>query len=125
MIVIRRLPADKYERLKRIFREEFDSDLPEPENSEIFVAIDDGKLAGFVLAEDIKMVGQIYAAPAYRDRSLEVVMPLIREIRDNYEGNAVVGTLASEPRFGKLYASLGMEPIAGDFWRRNIAKKRL
>ena len=37
-----------------------------------------------------------------------------------FDGKEVVGAVASEPRFKKLYESLGMQKIFGDFYRKNI-----
>lgn len=120
MIVVKKLKPEQYSRLTDIFREDFDSDVPLPQNSDIFAAFEDGKMVGFVLAEDIKMVGQIWTLPKYRNNSIEIVAPLIRTMRDEFDGKEVVGTIASEPRFGKLFENLGMQKIDGEFYRKNI-----
>lgn len=121
MLIVKKLPPDKYSRLRDIFENDADSDLPKPDNSDIFVAYESGKMVGFVLAEDIKMVGQIYIVPEKRNNSRKIVGEMIRSLREKYDGKAVVGAVASEPRFRKLYESLGMHKIFGDFYRKNIS----
>lgn len=120
MLLVKKLPDDKYSRLREIFEDEFDSDLPEPKNTDIFVAYDHGRMTGFVLVEDVKVIGQLYVVPEKRNNASHTVRELVRCIREKYDGKAVVGAVASEPRFKKLYESLGMYKIFGDFYRKNI-----
>lgn len=120
MIIVKKLKPEQFKRLEKIFEEEFDSDAPLPENSDIFAAFENGKLVGFVLAEQLVMIGQIFVIPEKRTGSTEVSRELLKELRKRFEGKEVIGAIASEPRFGNLYKALGMQKISGDFYRRNI-----
>jgi hypothetical protein len=120
MILIKKLKPEQYSRLKDIFSDEFDSDVPLAHNSEIFAAYDGPKLVGFVLAEDVKMLGQIWVAPEKRSEGTEITMKLLRELRGRFEGKENVAAVASEPRFGKLYKALGLVALPGTIYRRNI-----
>lgn len=121
MIKIEKIPASLFSAFSGVFRKEFDSDAPLPSNADIFGAFDDGdQLVGFVLAERLVMVGQIWTAPQFRDNSTEIVAPLVRTLRDKYDGKENVGAVASEPRFRKLFENLGMEKIDGEFYRKNV-----
>jgi hypothetical protein len=112
------LPARHWHQLEDIFDREFDSDLPEAQNAEIFMATDKGKRTGFILAEDIKMVGQIYVYPDFRKESARYAGQMVRFCQERYQGKSVA-TLASEPRFEKLYRLLGMQKIDGTVFRKN------
>jgi len=120
MLIVKKLPAEKYSRLREIFDKEFDSDEPEPENSDIFVAYEGGKMTGFILVESIKVIGQLYVVPEKRNNASHTVKELVRCVQLKYDGKEVVAAVASEPRFRKLYESLGMHKIFGDFYRKNI-----
>jgi hypothetical protein len=121
MLLVKKLPPEKYSRLREIFDDEFESDLPEPHNSDIFVAYDGGKMVGFVLSERVQMLGQLYVVPEKRNNTIEITKELLSSLREKYDGKEVVGAVASEPRFKKLYESLGMQKIFGDFYRKNIS----
>lgn len=120
MIIVKKLKDEQFARLKDIFREDFESEAPLPVNSEIFGAFKNGRLVGFVLCERVVIVGQVWTSPNVRNGSIEVVAPLIRAVRDEYDHKENVGCVASEPRFESLFASLGMAKIDGVFYRKNI-----
>jgi hypothetical protein len=120
MILVKKLKPEQYGRLKQVFNDVFDSDLPLPHNSDIFAAFEDGKVVGFILAEDVKMLGQIYVSPEKRSEGTEITMKLLKEVRERYEGKENVAAVASETRFEKLYRALKMEKISGTIFRRNI-----
>jgi hypothetical protein len=120
MILVKKLKPEQYGRLKGIFSDEFDSDLPEPQTSDIFAAFEDGKVVGFINCEIVRVIGQIWVEPDKRKDSTEITMKLLREVRDRYEGKENVAAVASESRFEKLYKVLGMEKIPGTLFRRNI-----
>jgi hypothetical protein len=119
-MIVKKLKAEDYPRLKRIFADEFDSDLPDPSNSEIFVSYEDGKLTGFVLAEKVVILGQIYTVPEKRNNSSKIVQSLLNFVRERYDGKQVVGAVASESRFENLYRAFGMQKIEGQFYRKNL-----
>lgn len=119
-MIIKRLPAAEFPRLQPIFENEFDSDAPLPDNSEIFVVYEEGKMIGFVLAEQIRLLGQIYVIPSQRKAGAKIVKALLDHCKDNYVGKEVIGAVASEPRFGNLYKAYKMQKIEGEFYRRNI-----
>lgn len=120
------IPPAKWKTLKiggqtieEIFDDEFDSDLPDAKVSDLIGVYDGAELVGFVLAEKIEMVGQIYVAPAKRNNASQIARNLIRYLRDNIPDGVAVGAVASETRFEALYRSLGMQKIRGNFFRRN------
>jgi len=112
-----KLPYQHWHTLEEIFDKEFDSDLPERENAEIFVINEAGKRKGFILAEDIKMIGQIYVYPDFRNVG-NTARDMVKFMVERYKG-IPVGTLASEPRFESLYKRLGMQKIEGSLFRKN------
>lgn len=116
--MITKLPARFWNQLNGIFREEFNSDLPEEDNAEIFVASEGNKRVGFILAEDIKMIGQIYVYPDFRRDSAKYASQMVKYCQEHFK-DIPVGTVASEARFEKLYKLLGMEKIEGSFFRKN------
>lgn len=120
MIVVRKLSPEKFDRLRRVFDDEFDSDLPIPDNSEIFGAFENGKMVGFVLAERVVMIGQIYVVPEKRENSSGIVKNLLKFLQNRFDGREVVGAVASERRFEALYRAFGMQKILGTFFRKNI-----
>jgi predicted GNAT family N-acyltransferase len=122
MLIVKRLKEQQFARLKDIFNDEFDSDVPETENSEILGAFEDSQLVGFVLVEDVKMIGQIWTRPDKRNDSVNIVQALLKQLREKYEGKAVIGAVASQKRFVNLYRSLRFQRIAGEFFRRNFTK---
>lgn len=120
MITIREVPADKFHLFKEIFEKEFDSDLPLPENSTILAACMDGQVVGFILAEKIVMLGQIFVLPEKQHSSLQIVQQMINYISESIALTNVVGAVASEDRFTRLFKQFGMQEISGKFFRRNI-----
>lgn len=116
--MITKLPSRFWNQLEQIFEDEFDSDLPEEENAEIFMATDGNKRTGFILAEDVKMIGQIYVYPDFRKESAKYAGQMVRFCQERFKGTSVA-TLASEPRFEKLYKLLGMQKIPGTLFRKN------
>lgn len=120
MIITKPLKPDQYGRLKEIFARDFDSDLPLPENSEILVAYEEGKMQGFILIETVQVIGQIYVIPEKRNNSSGIVQNMLKYIRAKVAPKSVVAAVASEKRFENLYKSLGMQLIEGKFFRKNI-----
>lgn len=116
--MITKLPDRFWNQLEDIFDKEFDSDLPEKENATIFMATDGSKRTGFILAEDIKMIGQIYVYPEFRKESARYAGQMVKFCQERFKGRSVA-TLASEPRFEKLYRLLGMQKIDGTVYRKN------
>lgn len=116
--MIKTLPPRFWHQLETIFGDEFDSDLPEAENAEIFIATEGGKRIGFILAEDVKMIGQIYVYPEFRKESARHAGQMVKFCQERFKGKSVA-TLASEPRFEKLYRLLGMQKIPGTLFRKN------
>lgn len=120
MITVKKLKPEQFARLEQIFREDFESPAPLPQNSEIFGAFENARLVGFVLAERVIMIGQVWVSPTLRNNSTEVIGPLIRIVRDEYDGVENVGAVASEPRFISLFKHYGMGEIPGTFCRKNL-----
>lgn len=119
-MIVKELKPEQWNRLKEIFEREFDSDLPKPENSRILACFEDGKMVGFVLAEQVLMIGQIYVVPPRREKSGEIVRSLLSYIREKIAPRNVVGAVASEKRFEALYRAFGMQKIEGKFYRKNF-----
>ncbi len=119
-MIVKPLKPDQFGRLKKIFEEEFDSDLPLPENSEILVAYEDGKMQGFILVETVQVIGQIWVTPEKRNNSSGIVQNMLKYIRAKIAPKSVVAAVASEKRFENLYKAFGMQPIEGKFFRKNI-----
>lgn len=90
--------------------------MPHPEFGTFFGAFEDGHLKGFVLAEKIFMVGQIFTVG---DGKAEYAKALIDHLQAKYPPGISVATVASETRFEKLFKSLGMDRISGTLFRRN------
>jgi hypothetical protein len=119
-IVVKQLPSDNWKKLKDIFNNEFDSDLPDPKTAEIVVAYENGVMVGFVLLEKVLIVGQIYVIPSQRLKNNSgIVRNLIRYVRDKVPQGLSVAAVASDIRFEALFKSLGMQKIVGTFFRRN------
>lgn len=115
------LPPRHWHQLEGIFNDEFDSDLPDAQgDAEIFMSTDGGKRTGFILAEQVTLIGQIYVYPEFREKNVaRNARDLVKFMQDRYQGKMPVGAVASEARFGKLYRLLGMQKIDGDFYRKN------
>jgi len=114
---ITNLPSRHWEQLKDIFDKEFDSDLPDA--GEIYISTEQGKRKGFILAEPLMMVGQIYVYPEFRNASARTAMEMVRFMNNRFRGKMPVGCIASEARFKKLYNALDMQEIDGTFFRKN------
>ncbi len=118
--MIKLLPPRFWHQLEDIFQDEFDSDLPDVNSdAEIFMSANDGKRTGFILVEPVKMIGQIYIYPEFREQNVaKNAGEMVKFMQKRYDGTPV-GCVASEPRFEKLYRRLGMEKIDGVFYRKN------
>lgn len=120
MTIEKSIPASEWHKLKDIFADEFDSDLPDPKFAKIIGSYDNGKLVGFVLVERVAIIGQIFVAPEKRENNNgKTVRSLLKSVREQLPEGASVGAVASEPRFELLFKSLGLQKIAGVFFRRN------
>ena len=120
MIIVKPAKEEQFQRFAKIFESEFESDLPLPDNSKILVAYENGVMKGFVLVEQIQLVGQIYVIPEERKSSSEIVKSLITFVKRTIAPKAVVGSVASERRFEALYKAFGMQKIEGIFYRKNL-----
>jgi hypothetical protein len=117
MIEIRALKPSEWVVLIDTFEKEFDSDLPSPDHATIYGAFEDGKLAGFVLAEEVTFIGQIHVKDPKNSATL--ARKMIRFLRERTPDNKSVATVASESRFEMLFRTLGMQKISGTLFRRN------
>lgn len=115
-----KLPSRHWQQLEKIFDEEFDSDLPPAENAEIFIANENGERLGFILKEKTEMVGLIYVYPETKKDIAKTALSLVRFIKSRAAKGTSICCVASEPRFGRLFKSLGMEKIPGDLYRINL-----
>ena len=115
---IRRL--ENFDDLEQVFAEEFESDVPLPENTEIFGLFDGDELLSFVVAEKIILLGQLYVAPEHRKMALTIAKKMLNFLQSRYDGKEVVGAVASERRFEPLFEAYGMQRIDGTFHRKNI-----
>lgn len=116
MIEVREIKPEAWAGLAELFVGEFDSALPHAEFGRFLGVYEEGKLKAFVLAERVIQIGQICSVG---DGKPEYVKALIDHLQEAYPPGISVATVASEPRFEKLYKSLGMERIPGSLWRRN------
>jgi hypothetical protein len=120
-MTIKELDKEHFGKLEAIFNAEFDSDPPRPDHSKIFVAYDDdGDPVGFVHAEQIILLGQVYVVPEKRNSTISVTKTMIDFLRSNFDGKANVAAVASEPRFEQLFKNYGMQMISGTFHRKNV-----
>lgn len=119
-MIAKELKPEQFGRLKKIFEDDFDSDLPQPENSQIVGVYDEGKLQGFILVETVQVIGQIWVAPEKRNNSSKIVQNMLNYIRAKVAPKSVVAAVASEPRFENLYKAFGMQKIEGKFFRKNL-----
>lgn len=120
-MIVKKLKPEQYSRLAAIFDKEFSgSDLPETHNSEILVAYENSKMVGFILIEDIKMIGQIYVVPEKRNSSIQVIQNLVKSVKERIAPKNVVGAVASETRFEALFKAFGLQKIDGKFFRKNL-----
>lgn len=112
---VREIPYEAWEYLDDIFAEEFESNLPPKDHGTFYGVYEDGKLRGFILCENIVMVGQIYTIG---DAKAGHAKALIEHVRSVIPADQSVGAVASEPRFEGLFRSLGMDKIDGVLYRR-------
>lgn len=117
MAEIRKLKPNEWVGLIDTFENVFDSDMPSPEHATIYGAFVDGKLAGFVLAEEVTFIGQIYVKDS--KKNAEIARSMVRFLREHTPDNKAVAAVASEPRFEMLFRTLGLQKIAGTLFRRN------
>lgn len=115
---IRELEAREWLRLKGIFEREFDSDLPIPQNAKIFGCFEGEKMLGFILAENVVFIGQVYVIES--ERTSGAAKKMLSFVREKFSRERKpVAAVASEKRFEMLFKSLGMTEIGGKLFRRN------
>jgi hypothetical protein len=120
------LSPDGFPLLKEIFESEFDSDLPAPEHSCIAMAIaeDTNEPVGFILMEQVVMVGQVYIFPQARQTCGRMAArKLINFVQRLLRGKHNTCAVASEPRFARLFNNLGMHEVEGTLFRLNLPYK--
>lgn len=118
MIEINTIPAEAYHQLAPVFDAEFDSGVPDSRHAVITGAFDGNVLAGFINAESLVWIGQIYIAPAYQGNG--IARKLITHVESRIPEGASVITIASHPRYEKLYERKGMFRIPGTIWRKDF-----
>lgn len=120
--MIQKIPVSRWKELERIFRAEFDSDLPDPKFAEIIGEYDDlGRIKSFVVKEKIVMVGLIYVRPSERSKNNgQAAKKLVSYLVNSLPDGLSVGAVASETRFESLFRLFRMQKIAGAFFRRNL-----
>lgn len=116
MVEIRKLKPIERLQISDIFNEVFDSDMPPPPHSEFYGLFEDGRLEGFILAEQITIIGQIFIKNEKNNSNY--ARKLIRFVRDKAFPTQSVAALASETRFEMLYRTLGLQKIKGTLFRR-------
>ena len=118
-LTIKELAPEHFELLRPIMEAEFDSDPPQPGTNRIFVCYDGADPVGFVRAEQLVWVGQIYIVPERRNTTTSIAKTMVNFLKDRFAGKCTVAAVASEPRVEKLFASFGFQKIDGTFHRRN------
>jgi len=115
---VRKLEPKEWLQLKKIFSAEFDSDLPLPQNAEIYGIVEAGKVEAFILLEQVTICGQIYVND--ENRHSNYAKSLLSFVRNKFSRERKpVAAVASEKRFELLYKSLGMFEVGGKLFRRN------
>jgi hypothetical protein len=107
------LPRERWDELKQIFDSEFDSALPHA-NSTIIADVDElGRIKGFIVAETLIRVGQIYNSA---DKTREMFERLIESMP---EDTGVI-VIADQRRYERLALIFGMRHVPGKIYRRDF-----
>lgn len=109
------LPEERWGELEEIFDKIFDAALPDKGKAHIIASVDNGEIRGFLVAEMLLRVGQIWT-----DES-DTMMPrkLINYLTGNLKNTSVI-VIASDARFEKMLKHLDMREMEGKVFRRDF-----
>lgn len=117
--MIELLDPKEWHKLDSIFESEFNSAIPDSQHASIIADVEDGELRGFIVVESLVWVGQIYIAPNHRGNGL--TRKFIRHIEDKTrKACRSVITIASEPRFEKLFQRKKMRKVGCAVYRKEM-----
>ena len=112
--MIELLDPKEWHKLDSVFESEWDAAIPNPDHASILIEKDGDELIGFCVVETLVRPGMFYVAPNHRGNG--TVRRLIQRVqRTAKNSNRSFIALADEPRFEKLFRSLGMRPVGTGF----------
>lgn len=119
--MIQLLPPERWHELEAIFTDEWNAVLPDPNHDAIIVEEEDGELIGFCVIETLVRTGNFFVSEKHRGNgTVKRLIDFVRE-RAQASGRSFVA-FADEPRYERLFKSLGMRPV-GTAWRRDFFSK--
>jgi hypothetical protein len=108
------LPEERWGELTDIFAKEFDAEIPNIGKASIIADVaEDGTIRSFLVAEHLMRVGLIHSENG-KTRGL------VNWVLANMPRRVSVITIASEPRFEKLFERFGMRRVEGTVFRRDF-----
>jgi hypothetical protein len=116
-VEIRKLQAHEWLPLIGVFDKTFGSDIGSPKHGTIVGVFEDGKIEAFLLMENIVMIDQVWSRTP--KNNTRYIKSLIRWVRERVPETQTVATMSDGKRFEILFRLLGMQKIAGTFFRRN------
>lgn len=118
--LIRLLDNVEREQLREVFREEFDSALPDANQANILVYEEDGRILGFITAEMLIRAGMIWVEPTKRgSAAAKIVKALAQYLEANIPHGSSVVTIGDE-KYDGLFTKLGMRKIDGQVYRKDF-----
>lgn len=116
--MIQLLPPERWPELEAIFADEWDACLPHPDHAAIVVETEDEELIGFCIIETLIRPGNFFVSPRHRGNgTVRRLIDYVRQRAASSERSFIA--LADEPRYEKLFKSLGMRPV-GTGWRKDF-----
>jgi len=112
--MIELLDPKEWPKLEGIFADEWGACLPDPKHSMIVVEKDDEELIGFCIIETLVRPGNFYVAPNHRGNGTVKRLVEYVKTRAANSGRSFIG-LADQPRYERLFRSLGMQPVGAAF----------
>jgi hypothetical protein len=114
--MIELLPPEEWHQLEAIFEAEWAACLPNPEHAMIVVERDGDELIGFCILETLIRPGNFYVSERHRNNGTVRRLVSYIESRARASGRSFVA-LADQPRYEKLFQSLGMRAVGTAFRR--------
>lgn len=111
--MIQLLPEDRWPEIAETLKTEFDAELPFKDKSSIIADIEDNEIKGFVVAEYLLRIGQIWSKKG-NPRGL------IKYLEQNMAANTSVIVIASDERFHGLCKKFDMREVEGTVFRRDF-----
>lgn len=109
------LDNQEREQLRDIFRDEFNSELPDEKQANIIAIEENGEVTAFLVVELLLSASMIWSKNQHNGH----LRQLIQYVRDNAPTGSSVVCFAPEQRDGLLTA-LGMRKIDGNIYRKDF-----